>query len=461
MPQEKDTKINHSNIYSIPGNVTFSSRDELNRKNIADNLHRLLTSKNFPSPFLLDGPWGIGKSEFCYKLINEIKNKNKLNLTIIPIYINVFSAERINNPFLVMMAAIQGTIQPTIDLEKNDKTALTKIIEKGVKIANKELHLEKLIPAIAIDLIKSMTTIDPGETIKELSNQLSTSEEKDIFIKSLENIYELDKDYQEFQTALSEFATNENPILFVIDELDRCQPDFAIKFLEKIKYLFDVPNVYFIFSCDSSQLLSTINHSYGYKLEAETYLEKFFSSKCYLTINDKLQTNSKLVTRLTEILKENKEINDQDLQGVTAVLNSISSIYSIRRLEKTINFIITLGSGKFESLVVSIQTPTTSGQSPFILKFYHLLTLIDIFLYKSSYTSKILQGAISDDEFKRVIDSSIFKQTLNLHDSLIHTGTLKKDFTIEEEKRDFIYDKHQSMKIIRFFNTFGDISSLH
>jgi len=465
-------KIHHHNMYSTPGDITFSARDELNRKNIAENLCRLLKSKNFPSPFLLDGPWGIGKTEFCYKLINLVKDKNndKTENVIIPIYINVFSAERVNNPFLVMMAAIQGTIQKDIDLEEKNKSWFKKLLEKGAKIANKEISLQALAPAITKDLVQisSGTNIEPilslfsqsipTASIRELSKQLKKPAQKDIFVKSLESIYELDKEYQEFQDALTDFATEANPIVFIIDELDRCQPDFAIKFLEKIKYLFDVPNVCFLFSCDSSQLLATINHSYGYNLEAETYLEKFFKSKCYLTINDNLTLDSKLISNLvTSIKKENStQINDEDITGVSRVLSLMCSIYSIRRLEKTINFIISLGQGKFENLHLAISNgERASHYSNFFLSFYRILTLIDIFLYNPIATSQILQGGLDDEKFNNIIDNSMFKRILNLHSTCIEQKKLRHDLTIPIEDQKFSFTQNQVKAIFRYFNTFG------
>ncbi len=49
-----------------------------------------------------------------------------------------------------------------------------------------------------------------------------------------------------FRSALGDFAKGEGRLVIIIDELDRCKPDFALNVLEIIKHCFQVPNVYFI-----------------------------------------------------------------------------------------------------------------------------------------------------------------------------------------------------------------------
>jgi hypothetical protein len=62
----------------------------------------------------------------------------------------------------------------------------------------------------------------------------------------------------------------------MVDELDRCNPTFAVKVLERIKHLFDVPNVVFILSIDKKQLVCSVKGFYGSnEIDAEEYLRRF------------------------------------------------------------------------------------------------------------------------------------------------------------------------------------------
>ena len=48
-------------------------------------------------------------------------------------------------------------------------------------------------------------------------------------------------------TKLSSKVTENSgqPLVFIIDELDRCRPTFAIELLERVKHIFDIPNMVF------------------------------------------------------------------------------------------------------------------------------------------------------------------------------------------------------------------------
>ena len=67
-----------------------------------------------------------------------------------------------------------------------------------------------------------------------------------------------------------------NRLVFFIDELDRCKPDYAVRFLERIKHYFDDDRVTFVFAVNLSQLQWTVKSYYGSQFDATRYLDKFF-----------------------------------------------------------------------------------------------------------------------------------------------------------------------------------------
>lgn len=69
------------------------------------------------------------------------------------------------------------------------------------------------------------------------------------------------------------------PLFVVIDELDRCRPDYAIKVLEEVKHLFDIPGVVFIIAMHGDQLENSIAAVYGAKFESKAYLHRFFTRR--------------------------------------------------------------------------------------------------------------------------------------------------------------------------------------
>ena len=66
-----------------------------------------------------------------------------------------------------------------------------------------------------------------------------------------------------------------HPMVFIIDELDRCRPTFAIELLERVKHIFDVPNLVFVFGINRDELCESLRSVYG-KINADIYLRRFF-----------------------------------------------------------------------------------------------------------------------------------------------------------------------------------------
>ena len=79
--------------------------------------------------------------------------------------------------------------------------------------------------------------------------------------------------------------SNKRLVIF-IDELDRCKPDYAIRFLERIKHYFDDDRVIFVFSVNLLQLQYTVKNYYGADFDATRYLDKFFDLRCSLPTID-------------------------------------------------------------------------------------------------------------------------------------------------------------------------------
>lgn len=69
------------------------------------------------------------------------------------------------------------------------------------------------------------------------------------------------------------------PITIVIDELDRCRPTYAIKLLEEVKHLFDVPGVAFVLGLHAGQLTFSVAAAYGPGFDAHAYLRRFFNRR--------------------------------------------------------------------------------------------------------------------------------------------------------------------------------------
>ncbi len=105
-------------------------------------------------------------------------------------------------------------------------------------------------------------------------------------ISVLCNLVAKDKPFEEIQAAIDleqkihEFLNTLLPergmrLVIFIDELDRCNPAFAVRLLEKIKHYFNHENITFVLSIDATELEATIKHYYGSEFNAHLYLDRF------------------------------------------------------------------------------------------------------------------------------------------------------------------------------------------
>ena len=73
-----------------------------------------------------------------------------------------------------------------------------------------------------------------------------------------------------------------NRLVIFVDELDRCNPHFAVKLLERIKHYFTDDRITFVFSINKKQLQSTIKQFYGTDFQSCRYLDRFFDMQISL-----------------------------------------------------------------------------------------------------------------------------------------------------------------------------------
>ncbi|MEI7383701.1 P-loop NTPase fold protein, partial [Pectobacterium versatile] len=120
-------------MQKINSEIRFSDRDEYSRKSVAEKLSALLSSNEISiSPVMIDGGWGTGKTEFCYKLINLLKEDHP---DFNAIYIDAFSEDHVNAPTMILLAAI-FKILPEQEQSKLIKKAIP-VLRFGLKTALK------------------------------------------------------------------------------------------------------------------------------------------------------------------------------------------------------------------------------------------------------------------------------------------------------------------------------------
>lgn len=229
---------------------------KLGRKKQAEALKSLITSFDRGGVIALNNRWGAGKTTFIRMFDQHIRNEGYTT-----IYFNAWENDFDDNP----LSALIGELSQHLTQNKH----ADEVIEHGAK-----LFLD-VSSAFVGHLIEKHIGSAASKTIFEAINNSSA----EIFKEELKEYAAKKESLNKFHQSLTEFVaenTKKSPLVFFVDELDRCNPDYAVRLLECVKHLFSVPNILFILSVDKTQLEHSVNGFYGSdKFDSNEYLRRF------------------------------------------------------------------------------------------------------------------------------------------------------------------------------------------
>jgi len=240
--------------------------DKLNRIESAKVLTQFVLSTKDPMVVCLDAPWGEGKTTFLRMWEQHLKDK-----AVPTIYYNAWENDFTDDALISIIGEISSGIDELSTSEDTSKTKeyLNKAKGLGVALLKRTAPVAaKVATAGALDLDK-------------ITEQAIAGFAESIAKEELENYEKSKKTLSCFRSSLQDLAasvTSSNdpkPLVFIIDELDRCRPNFSIELLEKVKHFFNVPNIVFILGADKIQLGHSIKSIYGSGINVDGYLRRF------------------------------------------------------------------------------------------------------------------------------------------------------------------------------------------
>lgn len=235
--------------------------DKLGRKQYAEALTDVVDAYKGGAVIALNGAWGTGKTTFL-KMWKRHMEIGKFPV----IYYNAWEDDICEEPLLSMLRELKG-------LNKED--GLDKVFKTGAKV---------VVGALAGAFSAAAGVF--GDIAKGAAEGGMKQLEDSVY-ESLKEEDDRTKLMQDFKGSLKGYMTtvcnNGKPLVYMVDELDRCNPSFAVKVLERIKHLFDVPNVVFVLSIDKKQLACSVKGFYGSnEIDADEYLRRFIDIDYYL-----------------------------------------------------------------------------------------------------------------------------------------------------------------------------------
>lgn len=265
-----DTILEECNALIENGVINIAKTDYLNRGEFVNRVLRIiehLSENRTCSTFAIDGSWGCGKTfvmEMIEKELSMIQSEETADDHYVVFHYNSWKHDFYEEPLIAIVSAMIESI----DNNKLMKLATRKKIKGILKKTGKVLA----------NVAGSMCAQGIGFNPAELSECIFAGIEDGTKEEECQNSYDL---YYSFKKAIKSMReslgdiSKDQTIVIVVDELDRCLPEYAIKVMERLHHLTEgVENVIIIMAIDKNQLKESVKKAFGFN-NAEQYLKKF------------------------------------------------------------------------------------------------------------------------------------------------------------------------------------------
>ena len=225
------------------------SDDLLARQDIGTRLTNLVASQEAPLTISLHGQWGTGKTFMLRRWQKDLENQG-----FKAIYFNAWEDDFCDDPFLAVIGQLSDYFA-----DGNLKTLVEKLVQIAIPLLQKNIEgIVKKTTGLTLDIERQEQT--ERDLLKEYLDQRATKDELRTHLTEMSVKVVVETGY---------------PMVFIIDELDRCRPTFAVELLERVKHIFDAPNTVFIFGLNRNELSKSLSSVYG-GIDTEVYLRRFF-----------------------------------------------------------------------------------------------------------------------------------------------------------------------------------------
>ena len=413
--------------------------DKLQRQEYGDSLYRLFKNLEDSNVICLDAAWGEGKTTFIKMWISDLQQK-EINC----IYFDAYENDYLDDPFIPFISEIITLAEDHFadsEVIQEQKDALKKkaiLVGKTVLSLSTKIGL-KLITSGIVDSSDIDEIIDAKKDVSKPTDSIlseyvldrinSYNNEKEALINFKELLSTMGEKIREIQNF---------PLVIIIDELDRCRPDFALKLLERIKHIFSVENVSFLIPTNLSQLENYIEKIYGDNIDAHNYLHKFFT----ITTSFPPKRNNTSKSYHKDFLKLLCEFHGLDsyasiCQISLPLFNHLN--FSLREIERFCSVLTIYYANKknnntipFEEVIPLVAILKTRFPDLFSqllnndLKHFDLINQLNLESFidnsNTSYTKERLKAIIkhfllSDEEFNEINQNDLIKTVFNYYNT--------------------------------------------
>ena len=248
--------------------------DILNRDTFVEQLLRLmdnLSSNKVSTCFAINGTWGCGKSfvlDLFQEQLEQIQSEETRTDQYFVVRYNSWRFDYYEEPLVAIVSTMIAAIEEKTKLfpDSKEKREILGML-KATGVALLSIANDAVKEKTGVDFQKAYSIVKSGE--KEGAAAYESEHDYDVYFGFNQMIAKL--------TELLEEIAKDYTIVFVVDELDRCIPEYAVKVLERLHHLTEKQsNIITVIAIDKLQLVSCVKQLFGFD-HPEKYLEKFIN----------------------------------------------------------------------------------------------------------------------------------------------------------------------------------------
>ena len=235
--------------FDVPLDDPFAN-DRLSRRESVESLCSIIRNSERPLVASVEGAYGTGKSSYLRMCAVRMEQLGALTVEF-----NAWQQGHTNRPLIDLVAALSTRLGDGATWDKVKNAAR----QVGWRAAG----------ALTKDLVAPLDADDPAvfQAWRDIDEGVAT-----------------------FKSSLRDQVRGlDGKLVIFVDELDRCEPTYALDLLNKARHLFDVEGVAIVFGVNRAELEHAVQTQYGPKCDVDGYLRRFVDLSMQLpqpTTND-------------------------------------------------------------------------------------------------------------------------------------------------------------------------------
>ena len=315
------------------------ANDRLGYGEIGKAFTNLVQSLDSEKVISIEAGFGRGKTFFRRAWAQQLRNAGE-----VVVEVDLQQSDHSGDPVITLL----GALVEALPKSKNSKSQ--KALESAKKVGALSMRAltrailkegaEEVFEALsdaAIDQLEDFNALDDiikgvGGEMSKVAGQLITSQMAAERVRKTE----LPDQLEALRTALID-GVNSERVVVIIDELDRCHPEYAISFLEATKLIFGRSGFVFCLMVNAAYLENLAKHRFGVVQNDEKYLDKFVDIR--LKLDTQPETFKTAVYELACDLPLKIPYGDNDAFSVERAAELASTLavecgFSMRKTER-------------------------------------------------------------------------------------------------------------------------------